>query len=40
MKADKEVIDFINELLDALEPNGQVYDIEFENKLDSIKEIQ
>jgi len=40
MKADKEVINFINELLDVLEPNGEVYDLEYENILDSIKEIR
>lgn len=40
MKADKEVIIFINELLDALEPNGQVYDLEWENILDSIELIK
>ena len=40
MKANKEVLKFINLLLDELEPNGQIYNIEFENYLDNIQLIK
>ena len=40
MKADKEAINFINELLDILEDNKELYNLEWENVLDSIEVIK
>jgi hypothetical protein len=40
MKADREVIHFINNILNAIEMERGVYDIDYENELDRIEVIK